>query len=171
MLTTITLAAADEPTRGWGGPIALAIVAAAYIAGATLHDWWRRTRQDPSPTGDGDTESGVKPQVTQVSDTSDTDRDTGWWGRIVEVGGRRVRTADGPEPTRDTDVDLDLDGDDAEDEEDEAESIEDVIGKMLDRGHPYAEIVRSIMEEFEVSEATAKRRIRDVRAERIAAAS
>ncbi|WP_431895899.1 hypothetical protein [Micromonospora haikouensis] len=177
MLTTTVLlaAAAEEPARGWGGPIALAAVAAVYIAGATLHHHFR-TREDPSPTGEGDSGSGVKPQVTQVSDTSDTDRDTGWWGRIVEVGGRRVRTADGPAPTRDTDVDLDLDGDDAEGEEDEgeedeAESIEDVIGKMLDRGHQYAEIVRQVMEEFEVSEATAKRRIRDVRAERIAAAS
>ncbi|WP_431892634.1 hypothetical protein [Micromonospora haikouensis] len=169
MLTTITLAAAEEPARGWGGPIALAIVAAVYIAGATIHHHLR-SREDPSPTGEGDTGSGVKPQVTQVSDTSDTDRDTGWWGRIVEVGGRRVRATDAPRPARDADVDLDLE-DDEEGEDEEPESIEDVIGKMLDRGHQYAEIVRHVMEEFEVSEATAKRRIRDVRAERIAAAS
>lgn len=71
-------------------------------------------------------------------------------------------------PARDANEDVDLDG---EGEPEEPATIEEVVGAMLDRGHPYAEIVRSIMDEFEVSEATAKRRIRDVRAERIAAAS
>ncbi|MFI6160407.1 hypothetical protein ACIA59_10705 [Micromonospora haikouensis] len=170
LTTTMLLLAADaEPTRGWGGPIALVLVVAVYVAGATIHAHFR-TRENPSPTGDGDTDSGVNPQVTEVSDTADTDRDTGWWGRIVEVGGRRVRATDAPRPDRDADVDLDLEDDD-EGEQDEPETIEDVIGKMLDRGHQYAEIVRQVMDEFEVSEATAKRRIRDVRAERIAAAS
>ncbi|MCX4470433.1 PqqD family protein [Micromonospora sp. NBC_01655] len=169
MLTTTTLlAAAEEPSRGWGGPIALAIVAAVYIAGATIHHHVR-SRQDPSPTGEGDTGVSVKPQVSTVSDTDDTDRDTDWWGGIAEVGGRRIRVY-GPAPTAGREADVDLDQDD-EEEEDEPETIEAVIGKMLDRGHQYAEIVRHVMEEFEVSEATAKRRIREVRAERIAAAS
>ncbi|TDC42101.1 hypothetical protein [Micromonospora sp. KC213] len=168
LTTTIAAAAADEPSRGWGGPIALGVVIIIYITGATLHDWYRRSRGLPSPTDDVDTDAGVNAQVSAVSDTDDTDRDTGWWGRIVEVGGRRVRAAETRLlEVRDAEVDLDLDGTEPE----EPETIEDVIGTMLDRGHAYAEIVRLVMEEFEVSEATAKRRIRDVRAERIAAAS
>ncbi|MEV6693354.1 hypothetical protein AB0M35_17980 [Micromonospora sp. NPDC051196] len=164
MLTTTLLAAAEEPTRGWGGPIALGIAIAIYIAGATIHYNYRERRGLPSPTGEGDTDFGVNPQVTVVSDTDDTSRDTtGWWGRIVERDGRRVRAA-GPPPDRDEAVHLDL-------VDEEPETIEDAIGRMLDRGCPYAEIVRQVMDEFEVSEATAKRRIRDVRAERIAAAS
>ncbi|MEU5945151.1 hypothetical protein ABZ793_06260 [Micromonospora sp. NPDC047465] len=168
MLTTMTLAAAEEPSRGWGGPIALGLVLAVYIAGATLHDWWMRTRGLPSPTDGDDPGVSVNPQVSAVSDTDDTGRDTGWWGRLITLpDGRRVRST-APAALVDEELDLDLDG--AQDEEEPA-TIEDVVGTMLDRGHPYAEIVRAIMEEFEVSEATAKRRIRDVRAERIAAAS
>ena len=140
-----TFAATTEPHRGWGGPVAILIAVAAFIAFATLHDVWMRRRDLPSPTGE-----------------DDTDRDTTpWWGRIIERDGRRVRAA---EPAGDADEDV-------ESEPEEPATIEEVVGMMLDRGHPYAEIVRSIMEEFEVSEATAKRRIRDVRAERIAAAS
>ncbi|MCX4474797.1 hypothetical protein OOK41_31550 [Micromonospora sp. NBC_01655] len=164
MLTTTTLlAAAEEPSRGWGGPIALAIVAAVYIAGATIHHHVR-SRQDPSPTGEGDTSVSVKPQVSAASDTDDTTRDTGWWGRIVEVGGQRVRaTGARTAPAREADVDLDLDGDD---EQDEPETIEDVIDRLDFRGVPYAEIVATVMGGFRVSESTAKRRIRDTRAAR-----
>ncbi|RGC68408.1 hypothetical protein C5N14_13560 [Micromonospora sp. MW-13] len=163
LTTTALLAAAEEPSRGWGGPVALAIVAAVYIAGATIHHHVR-SRQDPSPTGEGDTGVSVKPQVSTVSDTDDTDRDTDWWGGIAEVGGRRIRVY-GPAPTagREADVDLDLDGDD---EQDEPETIEDVIDRLDFRGVPYAEIVATVMGEFRVSESTAKRRIRDARAAR-----
>ncbi|MFF0721360.1 hypothetical protein [Micromonospora sp. NPDC003816] len=160
----LTLAAAAEATRGWGGPVALLVVAVLYIAGATIHYGWLEKRGAlPSPADDGDIDSGVKPQVSEVSDTDDTGRDTGWWGRIVERDGRRVRAAE-PAQERDEELDLEL-------VDEEPATPEDVIGRMLDRGHPYAEIVRQVMDEFEVSEATAKRRIRDVRAERIAAAS
>ncbi|WP_431728256.1 hypothetical protein [Verrucosispora sp. TAA-831] len=159
----LTLAAA-EATRGWGGPVALLVVAVLYIAGATIHYGWLEKRGGlPSPTEDTDTDPGVKPQVKPVSDTDDTGRDTGWWGRIVERDGRRVR-ATGPAPERDEDLDLEL-------VDEEPETAEKVIGRMLDRGHPYMEIVRQVMDDLEVSEATAKRAIRDVRAERIAAAS
>ncbi|RLK13341.1 hypothetical protein DER29_4359 [Micromonospora sp. M71_S20] len=170
MLTsTALLAAAEEPSRGWGGPIALGLVLAVYITGATLHDWWLRTHEAPSPTEEDDPGVSDPAQVSAVSDTDDTDRDTGgWWGRLITLpDGRRVRST-APTAPVDEELDLDLDGD--QDKEEPA-TIEDVIGTMLDRGHQYAEIVRHVMEEFEVSEATAKRRIRDVRAERIAAAS
>ncbi|WKU03766.1 hypothetical protein [Micromonospora sp. HUAS LYJ1] len=171
MTTTATVllaAAADEPTRGWGGPIALGIVGVIYVTAVTLHDRW--LRRDPSPTEGGDPDTGVNAQVSAVSDTDDTTRDTGWWGRIVEVDGRRVRAGERKPAPADPEVDVDLD-DVAEDEPEEQETVEEVIGTMLDRGHGYADIVRTIQEEFDISEATAKRRIRDVRAERIAAAS
>lgn len=161
-----TLAEAAQSQRGWGGPVALLIAVVAFLAFAGLHYAWHERRGLPSPTEDGDTDTGVNTQVSEVSDTDDTDHDTGWWGRIVEVGGRRVR-AGGPAP-RDPVVDVALDEDD--EPEEEPATIEEVVATMLDRGHPYAEIVRHVMDEFEVSEATAKRRIRDVRAERIAAA-
>ncbi|WP_139135787.1 hypothetical protein [Micromonospora yangpuensis] len=162
------LAAADEPARGWGGPIALALVVALYVTGTTLHHTWLQRHDDPSPTREADTDTGVNTQVNSVSDTDDTDRDTtGWWGRIVDVGGHRVRLTDRDRP----DVDDDQDDDEDEDQgQDEPATIESVIAQMLDRGHQYAEVVRHVQEEFEVSEATAKRRIRDVRASRIAAA-
>jgi hypothetical protein len=155
--------AAESSSRGWGGPIALLVAVAAFTLFIGLHWLWKQHRGLPSPTGRGDTEPGVNPQFNAVSDTDDTDRDTSWWGRIIEQDGRRVRAA-GPPPERDEELDLDL-------VDEEPETAEDVIGRMLDRGHPYVEIVRAVMDEFEVSEATAKRRIRDVRAERIAQAS
>ncbi|MEU5950527.1 hypothetical protein ABZ793_34000 [Micromonospora sp. NPDC047465] len=162
LTTTITLAAAEEPSRGWGGPIALGLVLAVYIAGATLHDWWMRTRGVPSPT-EGDAPGvSVNAQVSAVSDTDDTDRDTGWWGRLVTLpDGRRARTNVPATAIADEELDLDLDA--AEDEE---ETIEDVIDRLDFRGVPYVEIVATVMGQFRVSESTAKRRIRDARAAR-----
>lgn len=159
MLTTILLAAADEPSRGWGGPIALGVVIVVYVAGATLHAHFRPDA-DPSPA-EGDTPGvSVNPQVGAVSDTDDTDADTGWWGRIVDRDGRRVRVA---EPVDEPD------DEDGQEDVDESEPIEDVIARMEDRGVTYMGMVRHLMDEFEVSEATAKRRIREVRTERSAA--
>ncbi|MFI6228862.1 hypothetical protein ACIBCR_16285 [Micromonospora echinospora] len=181
MLTTTILAAAQEPERGWGGPVALLVAVAAFYVIISVHhriQEARERRANPSPTPPTGRGVSDTTQVRAVSDTDDTARDTepdtGWWGRIVESGGRRFRVYDQPaaaaEPA-DDEVDVALDDDEHDEPEEETETIEDVIALMLDRGHQYAEIVRHVMEEFEVSEATAKRRIRDVRAERIAAAS
>ncbi|OKI52842.1 hypothetical protein [Micromonospora sp. CB01531] len=145
-----TLAAAQEPHRGWGGPVALLIAVAVFITIATLHDVWMR-RGLPSPTEGDDTEDGVTAQVSKVSDTDDTDRDTNWWGRIVEHGGRRVRV-DGP--PRDEALDLELD------DEEPAETLEEAVDRMDRQGVPYAEIVRRVMADHQVSESTAKRAIR-----------
>lgn len=150
--------AAQEPQRGWGGPVALLIAVAAFIALATLHDAWMRRRGLPSPTEGDDPDDGVNPQVGSVSDTSDTAGDPGWWGRIVERGGRRVRVA---APPADDDVDLALD--------DEPETLEEAVARLDAEGVPYAEIVRRVMADFRVSESTAKRRIRDSREARSAA--
>ncbi|WP_431976196.1 hypothetical protein [Micromonospora haikouensis] len=168
MLTTITLAAAAEPDRGWGGPIALAIVAAIYVAGATIHAHFRST-EDPSPTAGGDTGRGVTAQVSAVSDTDDTDADTGgWWGRIATVGGRRVRVVDDVDEDQAAaaeDQDDDRDGD--QDDEDEP-TIGEVIDRLEGQGWGYMAVVRHVMDEFEVSESTAKRAVREAREARAA---
>ena len=152
--------AAAEPHRGWGGPVAILAAVAVFITYATLLDAWQRRRGLPSPTGEGDTDTGVNAQVGAVSDTDDTTGDTNWWGRIVERGGRRVRVDGEP---RDEALDLDLDGDD------EPESLEDAVDRMDRQGVAYAEIVRRVMAAYRVSESTAKRRIRDSREARTAA--
>lgn len=158
MLTTLTIAAAAEPSRGWGGPIALGIVAAIYVAGATLHHHFR----EPRSPAEGDTPGvRVNTQVSAVSDTDDTDADTGWWGRIVERNGRRVRAAGPPAEDVDEELDLDLEG---------AETMEDAIVRLEGQGSSYMEIVRHLVDEHRVSESTAKRAIRTVRAERANAA-
>ncbi|OKI47245.1 hypothetical protein A6A27_10375 [Micromonospora sp. CB01531] len=151
-----TLAAA-EPSRGWGGPVALLIAAVVFVAFATLHDVWMR-RGLPSPTEGDDTDGGDTSQVSSVSDTDDTDRDTSWWGRIAEVGGRRVRVDQEP---RDEALDLDL-------EDEKPESLEEAVDRMDRQGVPYVEIVRRVMADYQVSESTAKRRIRDSREARSA---
>lgn len=165
MDTAMTLAAAAEPTRGWGGPIALALVFVLWLTGATLHDRYLRTHPSPTPAEEGSVSDTS--QASAVSDTDDTDRDTtpdtGWWGWIVETGGRRHRVYDQV-------VDDQADEAAEPEPEEEAPTIEDVIARLEDRGLPYMEIVRHLMDEFEVSEATAKRRIREVREERRAVA-
>lgn len=149
------LAAAAEPSRGWGGPVALLIVAAVYVTGATLHQSWMERRDLPSPTEEDDPSVAVSPQVGVVSDTDDTN-DGSLRGPIIERGGRRVRVyykeeGDGGE------VDLDLGGD-------EPETLEEAVARLDRQGVAYAEIVRRVMADYGVSESTAKRRIRDVRA-------
>jgi len=162
MLTTLTLAAAEAPTRGWGGPIALAIVVVVYVTGVTLHQTYLQSHEGPSPTEEGTPSVSVKPQVKAVSDTDDTSRDTGWWGRLTTLpDGRRVRVTG---PVDEVDVDLD---DEPDEDDEEEETIEDVIDRLDYRGVPYVEIVASVMSEFRVSESTAKRRIRDARAARV----
>lgn len=172
----LTLAAAQEAPRGWGGPVAILAAVVVFYLFATTHQRIRDARRTPSPTPRGGRGVRVKPQVRSVSDTDnttpdttdDTDAETDWWGRIVEVGGRRFRQArqimrtgalddeDDEFEHADDDVDLALD--------DEPETMEEAIARMDEAGVPYAEIVRAVMRDYEVSESTAKRRIRDVRA-------
>ncbi|MGJ3228932.1 hypothetical protein ACQEUV_26785 [Micromonospora aurantiaca (nom. illeg.)] len=128
---------------------------ALFITFATLHDTWMRSRGLPSPDEDDTTDTGVNPQVTPGSDTDDTADDTSLWGRIVNRGGRRVRVY--TEPARDAEVDVDLEDDE------EFETLEEAVDRMDRQGVPYAEIVRRVMVAYQVSESTAKRRIRDSR--------
>ncbi|AYF30591.1 hypothetical protein CSH63_24735 [Micromonospora tulbaghiae] len=154
----LTIAAAQEPARGWGGPVAILVAVAAFLLIAGVHYAWQERQALRSPTDEDDTDTGVNAQVSAVSDTDDTDRDTGWWGRIVEHRGRRIRVDELP---RDHDVDLDL-----AEPETAPETLETAVDRMDRQGVQYMDIVRRVMEVYGVSEATAKRRIREVRAVR-----
>lgn len=157
-MLTMTLAAAAEPTRGWGGPIALALVAALYVAGATLHHHYRGPH---SPTEGDDPGIRINAQVRSVSDTGDTDRDTGWWGKVFTLpDGRRVRRASPVDEMVDDELDLALDGE-------QPETMDAAAAQMVADDRPYMEIVRHLMDEYGVSESTAKRAIRTVRALRL----
>jgi hypothetical protein len=165
MLTTTILAAAEEPTRGWGGPIALAVaVGTWYVFISVFHRVQEARggrRTDPSPTPPAGRGVSDTTQVRAVSDTADTARDTGWWGRIATVAGKRVRVIEGTAEPVDEEVDVALD-----DDEDERETEEDVVDRLDRRGVQYHEIVSTLMADFRISESTAKRRIRDARAAR-----
>jgi hypothetical protein len=158
----ILAAVTQEPQRGWGGPIALLIAGAIFIAFATgLHQFQeaREARRNPSPTPPGGRGVRVKPQVSAGSDTDDTDRDTDdWQGRIVQVDGAYYRVYPRPDAGVDEDdVDLELD-------EPDEETIEQAVIRMDGEGVPYNEMVRRLVADYRVSESTAKRRIRDTRA-------
>ncbi|XTZ18204.1 hypothetical protein ACQSSU_12920 [Micromonospora echinospora] len=174
MLTTTILAATEEPNRGWGGPVALVVAVAAFYVIISVHHRIQEVRErrgNPSPTPPAGRGVSDTTQVRAVSDTDDTARDTepdtGWWGRIVEAGGRRFRVYDQPgAESADEEVDVALDDDEDDDPEEETETIEDVIDRLEFRGVSYGEIVATLMADFKISESTAKRKIREARAAR-----
>ncbi len=161
MVTVI--AAAQEAQRGWGGPLALLAAAAGLFA---LHVVVTKIR-NPSPTpprGRGQIEN---PQVEVGSDPADPGGDPGWWGRIVEENGVRVRKVQqvwrtgsselppAPDDEPDGEVDLDL--------EDNALPI----GAWMlarDTGAGTNELIRTAAARYRVSESTAKRALREARA-------
>ncbi|MGW5556836.1 hypothetical protein ACWER9_06390 [Micromonospora sp. NPDC003944] len=149
-MTPVLLAATSEPDRGWGGPIAVLIAVVLFLLFIGIQEY-----RDPSPTEDEGSGVSVNPKVNTVSDTDDTGRDTGWWGRIRVVGGRRVRVVD--ELPVDDELDLDLDDDE------EPETVDGAVARLLGERLSYMEIVRHLMTVYRVSEATAKRRIREHR--------
>lgn len=100
----------------------------------------------------------------------DTDADTAWWGRIVEVGGRRfraaahiARTGDSPPPEPERERD---DFDDALDlvADEEPGTVEEWLERAAADGMTYGDMVRGAMDAYGISESSAKRRIRDMRA-------
>jgi hypothetical protein len=159
-----TNAAAVEPHRGWGGLIAIAIaLGCAWLVHLA-------TRRNASPTPPTPGPSRVDTQVKAVSDTDDTSADTDWWGRIEEHGGVRLRrfravlatgSSDLPEDDVDHDIDLAL-----ADEERAPEKVEDLVDRLDRAGTGYMDIVRRLIADYGISEATAKRRVRDARATR-----
>lgn len=171
--------ASAEPNRGWGGPIALLAAFVIFrIVVMPAGRWVMSKIANPSPPPALPAGSRLKAQATVgVTDDEPADTEVGWWGRIVEIGGVRVRQAQqvwrtgshelppaepDEEPDEDPEIDLPLDDED----DDEGESVEEYIGRARDLKVPYNQIVKVVMEYYDLSESTAKRRIRDVDAAR-----
>jgi hypothetical protein len=176
------LAAATEPARGWGGPAAL--LAAFLIFRVVVMPagrWVMSKIGNSSPTPALPPAERVKAQATVGVTDDGSGSDAGWWGRIVEVGGVRVRQAqqvwrtgshelppadDGEDDDLDEDPEIDLALDEDEpDDEDEGETVEQYIARARDLKLPYAQIVRVVMEYYDLTEPAAKYRIRKVDAE------
>jgi hypothetical protein len=176
--------AAAEPNRGWGGPLA---ILAAFVAFRLLMPLMHRLRAkigNPSPPPALPTAERVKVKATVgVTPDEPAEPEDGWWGRIVEIGGVRVRQArqvmatgshvlpeaDEPDEEPYGDIDLDLDNKEmADDEEDEerVDTAEEYIGRALGLGIPYNQMVKVLIDHYGVSRSTAKRRISEVRAAR-----
>jgi hypothetical protein len=90
------LAAAVEPNRGWGGPVAILVAITLFFAYTQFRDW-RQLRKEidiPSPTPPWERRRDEDPQVavgvTDDDTTDDTDEDT-----VNNFGLRRIRLADG----------------------------------------------------------------------------
>jgi hypothetical protein len=150
------LAVAAE-SGSWAHLVALLIAAGLAVLAVGTHQWWMEYR-DPSPPPLDGPDTGVTPGETWVSDDDDTDPDTD--DDTLPEG--RYRLPDGSilvrrwHPPDDTDVDLDLD-------DDPGETREEMAARLVADRAGYADAVREIMGAHDVSEATAKRAIRDAR--------
>lgn len=179
-------AASAEPSRGWGGPIA---ILAAFAAFRLLMPLMRQLRDkigNPSPPPALPAAERVKVQSTVGFTEPEPDEpEEGWWGRIVEVGGHRYRQVrqvmatgshelppDDDEPDEageDPAIDLALDDEPEPDSEEErGETVEEYIGRAREMQVPYNQIKRVVIANYDVSESTAKRLIKRVDEERAA---
>lgn len=189
-------ASAAEPDRGWGGPLAiLAAFVAFRVVVMPVGRWVMNKIKNPSPPPALPAGSRPKVQATVGSSPREPRRDQHYeWGSISyeqpgpvkpyeepERPGWRHRLAQArqiaatgthvlPEPEiepvpPEDDIDLALDGE-PEAEQEPAEPIEEYIGRALDLGIPYNQIVKVLIEHYGISRSTAKRRIGEVRAER-----
>jgi hypothetical protein len=172
------LAATTEPPRGWGGPIALLTAFLIFrVVVMPAGRWVMSKIGNPSPPPALPTAERVKAQATVGStDDGSNGSEVGWWGRIVEVGGVRARQAqqiwrtgshelppaDEPEEEAGEDLEIDLALDD---DDDEGETVGEYITRARALKLPYNQIVKVIMEYYDLTEATAKYRIRKVDAE------
>ena len=170
-------AAVSEP-RSWDGIWALILGA----LGAAVVCWfWRRWREaSPSPTAA--LPAGSRPKVQATVGVNTGVKEFGW-GRISYEGKRALAQAKQivttgshelpPADEDDIDVPLDdVDGEPSDVSEGESLGIEDMdsyIRRELDAEAPYMNIVRACMKYYGVSDATAKRHIRDVREARASA--
>jgi hypothetical protein len=177
-------AASAEPARGWGGPVALLVAFLIFrIVVMPAGRWVMSKIGNPSPTPALPTAERVKAQATVGVTDDGSGSDAGWWGRIVEVGGVRVRQAqqvwrtgshelppadddEDDDLEEDPEIDLALDEDEPEDEG-EGETVEQYIHRARDLKLPYAQIVRVVMEYYDLTEPAAKYRIRKVDAARL----
>ncbi len=150
------LAVAAE-SGSWAHLIGLLAAAAVAFVAVGTHQWWMHYR-DPSPTppdgADIDVTPGETDDLTPDDTGGDTAPDTGWWGRRVRLPDGSVVVRQPDAVVADDDIDVGL-----EDEE----TREDMADRLVAGGGSYADWVREIMGAFDVSEATAKRAIREAR--------
>lgn len=175
-MMTLAAAATGQP-RSWAGIIALIL---GYVGFRLVVFFWRKWREaTPTPLSlpEG---SRPKVQATVGVNTDDTDADTSWWGRIVESSGDRFRvvrqivttgSAALPPGGDDDEVDVALDAAPDDDPLDvdglpasRSEELNEYVRRALAIPVPYSHIVRVAVKTYGVSESTAKRRIREVRA-------
>lgn len=150
------LAVAAE-SGSWAHLIGLLAAVAVAVMGVGTHQWWMHYR-DPSPTPPDDADIDVTPGETDDLTPDDTDGDTapdtGWWGRRVRLPDGSIVVRQPDAVVADDDIDVDLEGE---------ETREDMADRLVAGGGSYADWVRGIMGAFDVSEATAKRAIREAR--------
>lgn len=182
MFAASTHLAAAQEARGWAGTAALVLAVAAYLAvvhsptllrvavsgvkhlvgrGVTTPD----TDDDTTPdTGTEEYGWGRIGRDTARSapDTDDTDRDTtSRWGRLTHIW----RTGASP-PTPDGDEQEEvIEPDEIIAPTEKPETLEEFL-QRADGKMPYMNMVREIQDRYQVSEATAKRRIREARGAR-----
>jgi hypothetical protein len=147
--------------RGWGHLVGLAIGTVIAVLAYGTVQWWREYR-GLSPTPPDVDEIDVTPGEPVVSDDDDTGLDT--FDDTLPDG--RYRMTDGSilvrawRPPHAGDIDLDLDEPDGLEDE---ETREEMADRLVVGGGSYADWVRELMGAFDISEATAKRAIRDAR--------
>jgi hypothetical protein len=148
--------AVEAAPAGWAHLVGLLIAAGIAVLAVGTHQW-RMSLRDPSPPPLEGPDTDVTPGETWVSDDDDTGLDT--VDDTLPEG--RYRMPDGSilvrrwQPPADIDLDLDDEGED--------ETREEMTDRLVAGGGSYADWVREIMGAFDVSEATAKRAVRDAR--------
>jgi hypothetical protein len=160
----MTLSAPAADHRSWAWLIAALSAYGLFLLFTPLI---RKIRNpSPPPAIEGVRATKVQATVGVTEDEPDEPAEVGWWGRIVEVGGLRVRQAKQIMATGGL-AELPAEGDagppeDEHEDDDEGEKIEEYIGRARDLRVPYNQIVKVVVEYYGVSESTAKRRIREV---------
>lgn len=143
--------AAEAAPAGWAHLVGLLIAAVIAFLAVATHQW-RMGLRDPSPPPLEGPDTDMTPGETGDLTPDDTDDDTLPEGRYrMPDGSILVRQWRPP-----ADIDLDLD-------EGEDETREEMADRLVAEGGSYADWVREIMGAHDVSEATAKRAIREAR--------
>ncbi|HEX8628383.1 MAG TPA: hypothetical protein VF755_09465 [Catenuloplanes sp.] len=154
----VTAAAVEGSSRGWGGPIAIVVAGSIFYLVTLVVERYRKI-DDSSPARTPPREVKDHTLYHDSPDTDDTDADTTpWYGKIINVNGKKMRVArhiirTGSSPKPDLDIITD----------DDSETLEEYIARVDEAGMAYSEIVRNAVDSYGISEATAKRRIRDIR--------
>jgi len=144
--------AVEAAPAGWAHLVGLLVAAGIAFLAVATHQW-RMSLRDPSPPPLEGPDTDMTPGETGDLTLDDTDDDTLPEGRYrMPDGSILVRRWQPP-----ADIDLDLD------DEGEDETREEMADRLVAGGGSYADWVREIMGAHDVSEATAKRAIRETR--------